>query len=532
LFLAACLGALLAACGPPYTARLTHPSTVLNRGNSADMTSLDPHYIQGNWEAYVVGDCLMGLTTEGPDGAPIPGAATHWESSADARTWTFHLRDHVWSDGVRVTANDFVFAWRRLLDPKNAAPYAYFIYVVENAEAINNGKMPPETLGIEAKDDKTLVVHLNQPVPFLPLMLTHQTTYPVPQHVVLAKGKEWVKPENYVCNGPYVYKEWIPNDHLTMVKNPRFYDAAHVRIETVNYYPTNDTQQALKWFTAGQLDTQELIPTTELDWMKKNMPGTLHLTPYLGNTYIMFNFKNPKFSDHRVREAMNLAYDRDAIARKIIRIDEPGYAFVPPGIANYPGTAALRFKAMPFAARLARARSLMAEAGYGPDKHLQATYTSVSSPDTSRTGAAFQAMMRFIYVDIDIVNIDSATYYRTLSTHQFELAPSAWIADFNDPTTFLDLLETGSGQNYGSYSSAAFDKIYQQAKQETDLAKRGALMNRAEQIALDDDAVIPSRMRVTQNLVAPYVQGWRSAHLNVLNFHRTRWLWIDPRAVK
>jgi oligopeptide transport system substrate-binding protein len=530
--LAAVVATSVAACGPPYTVRLTHAINVLNRGNSADLSSLDPHYIQANNEAYVVGDCLMGLTTEGLGAVPIPGAATHWESSADARTWTFHLRNHVWSDGVPVTANDFVFAWRRLLDPKNAAPYAYYIYFVDNARAINDGKLPTERLGIEAQDDKTLTIHLNEPVPILPQLLMHQTTYPVPRHVVLAKGKDWVKPENYACNGPYVFKEWIPNDHVTMVKNPRFYDAAHVRIETVNYFPISDTQQALKWFTAGQLDSQELIPTTELDWMKKNMPATLELTPYLGNSYIIFNFQNSKFVDRRVREAMNLAYDRDVIARKIIRIDQPAYAFVPPGIANYPGTAVLSFKSMPFAARLARARALMAEAGYGPANHLHTSYTSTSSPDTSRTGAAFQAMMRLIYIDIDIVNIDPSTYYRTLSTRQFELAPAAWIADFNDASTFLDLLETGGGQNYGSYSSPAFDKIYSQAKQEPNLVKRGALMNKAEQIALDDNAIIPSRMRVTQNLVQPYVKGWRSARVNVLNFHRTRWLSIDPAAAR
>jgi oligopeptide transport system substrate-binding protein len=190
------------------------------------------------------------------------------------------------------------------------------------------------------------------------------------------------------------------------------------------------------------------------------------------------------------------------------------------------------FKSTPFAERLAKARALMAEAGYGPTKRLHTSYTSISSPDTNRTAAAFQAMMRLIYVDADIINIDPSTYYRTLSTHDFEMAPTAWIGDFNDASTFLDLLETGNGNNYGSYSNPAFDRIYRQAKQESDLAKRGALMNRAEQIALDDDAVIPSRFRVTQNLVQPYVKGWRTARPNLLDFHRTRWLWIDPAAAR
>lgn len=524
--------ALLAGCSHhPGSPRLTHDTTTLNRGNSSDIASLDPHYITGNWEAYVIGDCLIGLTTEDRNGDPIPGAATHWETSPDGKVWTFHLRDHVWSDGVPVTAQDFVYAWRRILEPARGAPYAYYLWLVKNAREVNSGKAPATSLGVVAPDDKTLVVTLKEPAPYLPEWLMHQTTYPIPRHVALVKGNAWAKVENYVANGPYIPKLWTPNDHLTLVKNPKFYDAADVRIDTVNYYPTADTQAALKEMVAGELDTQEIIPTAEIDWLRKNMADALVLRPVLSNTYIIFNFARHQFDDRRLREAMSLAYDREAIVEKILKLGEPAaYAFVPPGTANYPAGASVDFKAMPFDERLTKARALMAELGYGPDRHFHTTYLTTVQQDAKRQGAAFQAFMRAIYIDVDIIQIDPAVFYETLAQHNFDLTPTAWIGDFNDASTFLDLLETGAGNNYGSYSNPKFDKLYEQAKRETDLKRRGALMAEAEQVALTDDAVIPTRFRLTQDLVQPYVKGWNTDKPNLRNFHRTRWLWIDPKA--
>jgi oligopeptide transport system substrate-binding protein len=209
---------------------------VFHRGNGAEPLSLDPHHVAGNWELNIVGDMLVGLTTEDAEANPIPGAAESWEESEDGKTWTFHLRDHRWSDGRPVTADDFVYAWRRILDPKTAANYAYFLYLIKNAEAVNTGKMPLTALGVTATDAKTLVVALEHPVPYLLQFMMHVTTYPVPRHVVEAKGDAWTKPGSYVCNGPYVLAEWAPNDHIVTVKNPSFYDAANVHIARTIFY--------------------------------------------------------------------------------------------------------------------------------------------------------------------------------------------------------------------------------------------------------------------------------------------------------
>src|SRR6185437_11652170 len=333
----ACVAAmlLLAACSRNGSANQTvHAPNYLVRGNGFEIKSLDPHYIDGAWEANVVGDLLVGLTTDAPDGSPMPGAATSWETSTDGKTWTFHLRDHVWSDGEPVTAHDFVFAWRRILEPARGAPYAYYLWLVKNAKAISDGRLPPTALGVIAKDDRTLVVELEHPAPYMLEYLLHQATFTVPRHAVLAKGGAWAKPGNYVANGAYLPTEWVPNDHLTLVKNLRFYDARHVRIATVIYKPTSDTLAALKLIRSGEIDTQNLLPTAEIDWMRAHIPRALQIRPMLGIVYIVPNFLRKPFQDIRLREAIALAYDRETMTNKIVRLGQPAaYHFVPPDTA-------------------------------------------------------------------------------------------------------------------------------------------------------------------------------------------------------
>jgi oligopeptide transport system substrate-binding protein len=515
--------ALIAACSPP--SRGDGPMT-LNRGNGSEIKSLDPHYIDLTSEANVEGDILTGLVTEDAAGEPIPGAALSWETSPDGKTWTFHLRDEVWSDGVPVTSHDFVYAYRRLLEPSRGAPYAYNIWLFKNAQPVNAGKLPGTALGVEAPDDKTLIIHLEHPAPYLLELLMHQTAYPIPRHVVEVKGDAWSRVENFVGNGAYLPKRWIPNDHLTLVKNPRFYDARNVRIQVVNYFPTDDSQAALKRMRAGELDTQTPLPATEIIWLRKHMPHVLQMADYLGTSYITYNIKRKPFDDPRLREALSLAFDREAVNNDVLRFGEKSaYALVPPHTANYPGTAHLRFQFMPMAARIARARQLMAEMGYGPNHHFHTTYEITTDPDNTRVAAALQQMWRKIYADVDIVKADATVHYKNMQVHQFDMAGAAWIADFNDASNFLDLLRSNSGNNYGSYDNPKFDALMDKAQQEPDGKKRGELMNEAEQLALDENAVLPWRFRKTQDLVQPYVRNWIP---NARDFNHTRWLWIDP----
>lgn len=523
LFLAAVLAVMVSACSKPAE----NHGMVLNRGNGGEPISLDPQHIQGTWESNIIKDLLVGLTTEDAQGHPSPGAAESWDVSTDGKTWTFHMRDHMWSDGVPVTAHDFVYAWRRLQDPKTAAYYAYNMWIVKNAQAIAAGKMQTSSLGVNAPDDKTLIVQLEHPAPYFPELLMHQTAFPVPEHTVEKLGDAWARNGNYVSNGPYMLKDWLPNDHVTLVKNPKFYDAAHVRIDRVNYIPSVDTQAGLKRIRSGELDTQNPIPAMEIRWMRKNIPDALHLTPYLGINYVLMNMRRAPFKDVRVRHAINLAYNREHVAGKLMNLGEPpAYSMLPPGVANFPGGVELDFKITPYDQRVVEAQALMRAAGYGPTRHLHASYNTSTDPDSKRVAAAVQDMMRAIYIDLEIVPSDVQIHFQTLRNHNFDIAAAAWIADFNDATNFLDLLRSDSGNNYGGYKNPAYDALLNKAQQEPDGQKRGELLAQAERMALADYAWVPVLYRVTRDIVQPYVKGWVATPSN---FHPTRYLWIEGR---
>jgi oligopeptide transport system substrate-binding protein len=460
----------------------------LRRGNGAEPQTLDPLLANGVQDDYIIADLMMGLTTEDVRAQPIPGMATHWTTSSDGLVWTFHLREAFWSDGVSVTAEDFVFAWRRLLDPTLAAPYAYFIYLVKNATSINAGKMPPSALGARARDARTFEVQLEHPAPYMVEMLMHYSTYPLPRHVVTAKGKAWARPGNHVGNGAFNLKRWIPNDHVLVEKNPRFFDAANVALERVYYYPTDDYGAALQRMRAGELDTQDKLPAQRIDWIRANMPRATNTEPQLIVEYIEVNHTRAPFGDVRVREALNLALNREAVAQRIRRVgDIPAYALVPPSylIRN-------------------------------------------SAPGSHRAvAAAIQQMLAQIYMNVTILPTDFQVFLAQTRSHDFDIAEKGWVADFNDAATFLELLQTGGGNNDGLYSNPRFDTALAAAQRDRDLESRGRKLAEAEAIALKDHAVMPLYFWASPNLVWPYVKGWVP---NSTGKNRSRWVSIDQAA--
>ncbi len=499
---------------------------VLNRGNAGEPNSLDHQFSTTSTESAVITDLMMGLTTAGADGNAIPGAAESWETSDDGLIWTFHLRDHNWSDGMPVTADDFVYAWQRLVNPDTAAPYAAYVYIFENARAIAAGEMPPETLGARAIDERTLELRLETPAPYLPEMLEHATTYPLARHVVEALGDDWARAGNYVGNGPYKLVDWLPGDRITLVKNDAFYDAANVQIDRVIFHPINDVAAGLRRFRAGELDTLDGFPMDQIDWLRTNMPNELRIGPALLIACVVMNQNREPFNDVRVREALNLAYDRDTITQNIIRMgQEPAYSIVPPGVANYPGPVTFAFKDMPYADRVARAQQLMQEAGYGPDNRLSIEFSAGPTQDARVVAAAVQQMWREIYVDTEIVQAEGRVRIANMQSGDYDVGPYGWIGDFNDAYNFLFLLMTeNQGLNYTGYSNPAFDALMHQANLEQDLVRRGDLMAQAERIALNDSVWIPTRYEVTEHMVHTYVKNWIT---NINDENRTRWLSIE-----
>jgi oligopeptide transport system substrate-binding protein len=494
--------------------------TVLNRGNGAEPDSLDPAFASTAMETNILGDLMVGLTTLDAAARPIPGVADHWETSRDGLTWTFHLRPARWSDGGKVTAQDFISAWRRLLDPKAAARGAQNLWIIRNGQAITAGRLPPTALGAAAPDPATVIITLEHPAPWLPELLTQPSALPLPQ----AALKTGPRPGAYVSDGPYRLKSWVPNDHVTLARNPGFYDAAGVKIDTVNYFPTADTEAALRRLRAGELDMQTPLPSAQLAWLRANMPGALHIMPSLALAYLAINQRDPALADIRVRRALNLVYDREAVAGKVMKLGErPAYAFVPPNVANYAGGPELDFKAMPYPARLALAKRLMQDAGFGPFNRLTLSYATTGNPDSKRLAAVFQAMARQIYVDVRISVSDYALELRALRLGQYQLGAATWFADFDDASNFLYLLRSGNPGNYAGYKNPKFDAVLDAAEREPDAGKRVGLLKAAERIALTDLPWLPIRFLSQSEAVGPRVGGYVP---NARDYNRSRWLWI------
>ena len=519
---------LTAGLGLLLIGALAQAQMELRVGNVGEPKTLDPHFVSGTWENRIVGDLFMGLTTEAADGSTIPGAAESWTVSDDGTVYTFKLRDHLWSDSIPVTAEDFVFAMRRILEPAAAAEYASLLYTIKNAEELNSGKMEGmENLGVRAADPKTLEITLRAPAPYFIGQLTHYTAFPVPKHVVEKHGNDWVKKENIVSNGPYVLNEWVPNTHVILDKNPTFYDASNVQIDRVIFYPDEDRAAVQKRFRAGEVDIVKDFASDQIDWLKANIPEETHIAPYLGIYYYPINTSKPPFDDVRVRQALSMALNREAITDKVLKTGElPAYSFVPPGTDNYAaGPAYVSWKDTPYNERLENAKQLLAEAGFGPDKPLQFTLSYNTSENHKRIAIAAAAMWKQLGVQVDLFNTEVKVHYDRLKQADFDIARAGWIADYNDPQNFLYLLETRTGpNNYGQYSNPQFDQLMIDAENTQDLQKRGEIMAQAEAIAMADQPLIPIYYYVSKNLVSKAVQGWVD---NTKDIQRTRWLSVQ-----
>ena len=530
LLLPLIIGALaltMVACGDKVH-RPACPSgqVCLEYGNLMEPLTLDPQKANLIDEGTIISDMIFGLTTDGPDAQPAPAMATSWETSPDGLVWTFHLRQAQWSDGVPVTADDFVYAYRRILAPETASIYAYLVYLLKTGQAVNEGKAAPEALGARAIDAHTLQLTLEHSAPYLPGLLKHQSFFPVPRHAVEKFGDDWVKPGRYVSNGPYTLVSWRSGDHIQVVKNPRFWDAAKVCIDRINYYPIPDVVAGERRVANGELDIATEFQSNRIEHMRKTMPDAIRTHVSLGTGYLSFNTRDPgPLRDVRVRRALSEAIDREFINTKLKRAGQlPAYSFVPPPIANYVSGPRLRWADKPFEARQVEARALLAQAGYGPKRPLTIEMKVAGSTESLLMTEAIQADWRAVGVKVSVVQNEGQIAFAAYRNRDFQVGSMRWFADFNDPVTFLALFKSDTGaQNYGDYKNPAYDALLAAADNEPDAGKRAAILARAEQTMLDDEVIAPIYFEVNRNLVSPKVTGWVD---NVENFHRARWLCI------
>ena len=514
----------LAACGGGSNGADDVPT--LRRGISAKVDTLDPHKSSAQWENILIGDMFIGLTTDGPDAQPQPGMAESYEVSDNGLVWTFTLGDYYWSDGAPVVAEDFVYAMRRIQAPETASQYASLLWLVKNAEKVNSEKLPPEELGVRAIDSKTLEITLEYPAPYLPGLLSHYTTFPVPKHVIDQYGDAWIQPDNIVVNGPYKLVYWRTGDQLVTEKNPTGFGADEICFDRVVYFELEDAVAVENKIAAGELDINNAFEGSRTAELEEKLPGWPRTTPSLLTTYWSMNSSRAPFDDVRVRKALAMSIDREFIVQNILTPGfVPAYAFVPPGVSNYNARRPeMSWKDTPREERLEQARALLEEAGFGPDNPLEFEFIYRSTDDNPKAAPVAEANWSDIapWVRPNIIKQDTKVLYARLRQSDFEVSDGAWVADFDDPINFLYLLDSNTGQqNYGNYANLEYDALLNAANAELDLTARAEIFAEAEALMLEDYPVMPMWYQVTKNLVDPTLTGWEE---NARDQHRSRFL--------
>lgn len=505
------------------TASGTLAETVWNRGANGDVQSLDPHKTSTVEEFNITNDLFMGLMTSDAKGNAIPGAATEYSVSPDGKVWTFKLRPGAtWSDGAAVTADDFVYSLRRLVTPSTASEYAYLANVIVNAEDIVAGKKKPEELGVKAIDASTVEITLNGNTPYFMELMSHNAFFPVQKANVDKFGNDFVKPGNLVSNGAFTLLENVPNDHIKLIKNPKFYDVANVKLDAVNIIPTEDRAAGVKRYKAGEVDSMNDFPTEQLADLRKELGDQIHEAPQLGTYYYVFKFAKAPWNNANLRNAISMVIDREYLAEKAWSGSMiAAYSMVPPGLDGYTTNAA-EFSKIDQLDREDAAKKIFEELGISPAKPVKLEIRYNTAEGHKNTAVAIQDMLKPFGFDVSLITTDGKTHYSYLEQKgDFDLARAGWIADYKDPGTFLDLGHTGFGTNHGDWSNADYDKLLDAAAAEDDPAKRMSLLSQAEAILVKEQAIMPLLFYANHNIVSPKLVGFVD---NAMDKHPSRFV--------
>jgi oligopeptide transport system substrate-binding protein len=501
---------------------------VYRRGELGDAATLDPQKTGTVTEADILLDLFEGLVTYDAKAEIAPGVAESWTVSDDGLVYTFKLRDAKWSNGDAIRAQDFVFSFRRLLDPATGAQYANLFYAFKNGEQINRGALKPDALGVKAIDDRTLEITLERPTPYLLGLLAHQTAAPVQQADVEKYGRDFVRPGKLVSNGAFRLQDFTPNDRIVLVRNENFHDAAHVKIDREIFYALEDRSAALRRFQAGEIDSYSDAPAEQIPFIRRTLKDAFHVAPMLGTYYFTFNTRKPPFDDVRVREALSMVVDREFLADEIWGgAMLPAYSFAPPGIPGYAPVVVDWKDASPID-REDKANALIAAAGYGPGgKPLRIEIRYNTSENHKNTAVALADMWRVLGVETTFVNTDINTHFALLQNGgDYDVARAGWIGDYPDAQSFLFLGESDNkGLNYSRYSNADFDAAMRKASVARDPAERAKLLAAAETILMRDQPIMPLMFYSSKNLISSKVKGWEP---NILDRHPARYLSIEP----
>lgn len=509
--------------------------------NGAEPSSLDPQQGTGLPETRLVRALYEGLVVSDPrTGVPIPGMAESWSTSPDGLTWTFRIRaGSRWTDGAEVTAHDFAYAWERLLDPRTGAQYADLLYVVRGArawaESVGDDGAPTRpfasSVAITASDARTLVVGLEHPVDHFLRLAVAAPLVPVSRRALEAARArwpdrwqlEWTKPEHLVTNGPFRLVERRINDRIRLAKHEGYWDADEVALRTLDVLASEHLATNLNFYLTGEVAYLDEVPVSAIPRLR----GREDYRPaaYLGSSFFRVNVTKPPLDDVRVRRALALAIDRNAIAEKITRAGEtPSFSLVPKLITGWTG-AELRHSGT-LAEDVVEARRLLAEAGYGPDRPLPPIELHFASQATNKDVCEVVAdfWRKELGVGARLRNQEWKVYLDAQRRLEYEVSRSSWIADYADPATFLEVFAPGADNSRTGWSDARYGDLLERARRAR-APERFALLAEAEQLLLDELPILPLYTFAVTSLVDPRLGGF---HANALDEHFPKfWYWRD-----
>ena len=519
LVLVALLG--LAGCGGGTPG--VGESIILQRGNGEEPESLDVHKSTSTEAGNVQRDLGEGLVGYSPDGELVPAAADHWTLSEDGTVYTFTLRpDGRWSNGDPVTAADFVYSYRRLVDPATAALYTQSITEIANARAIIAGDLSADALGVAALNVHELEITLAQPVPYFLSLLTHPSMFPVHQGSVEQHGDQHARPGNLVSNGAYRLVSWEIGSYIEIERNEHYWNDQNTAIDRVRHHVTPEPMVELNRYRAGELHTTRTIPPEMFERMKSTRPDEVRVSPALGVYYYGFNLSKPPFDENaRLREALSMAIDRETIVNLVGRGETPAYSWVPAGTMNYESQE-VDWADLLQEERHRKARQLYREAGYGPDKPFTTTIRYNTHEVHRQIAVAIQAMWRDVLgVEAELINEEFQVLIANIQQGNTDVFRLNWNGDYNDAHTFLSTLESINPSNFTGYESVEFDSLMRRAAAQTDATGRRFYLEEAEKQVLRDHPLIPIYFNVNKSMVSPAVRGWGD---NVLNYHYSQHL--------
>ncbi len=502
---------------------------IFQLGNGTEPQDLDPHVITGVTEHYVAMSLFEGLATQDPvDLHPIPGAAESWDISPDQKIYTFHLRKNArWSNGDAVTARDFLESYKRILTPSLGSEYSYMHWAVKNARAYNEGKLKNfDEVGYKVIDDYTLQITLESSTPYFLSLLNNDAWFPVPMNVIrkygdpYLRGNRWTHPGHFVGNGPFALAKWRVNDVVAVKKSLTYWDHENVRLNGVNFFPIESDDTEERAFRSGQLHETYTMPLAKIDYYKEHYPEMLHISAYLGSYFYKFNVNKPPLNDKRVRRALTMAIDREAIVKTVMRGGQlPAYNLTPPGTAGYTCRTLVHED-------VAEAKRLLADAGYPDGKNLPTIELLYNTLEAHRTVAeAIQQMWKSkLGIDVRLVNQEWKVYLDAQRTLDYQICRSSWIGDYVDPDTFLNMWLTNGGNNETGWSNAEYDRLIDEASHTVDSKERLEVFQRAEAILMDELPILPIYFYTSTHAIRPELKGW---HPNILDIHPYKFLYLE-----